>query len=110
MKISAWTPITTVIAIIIGGYAYKISQDPGAMTFASGMTVGVGCVAVGIILGIISQRYGGGRSAPPPVEKPRGDVIDGFQAMPPMLGRGADPGPAFKDTQAIYTLDAQRRR
>lgn len=110
MKISPWTPITTVIAVIIGGYAYKVSQDAGAMAFASGVVVGLGCVTVGVVLGMLMMRYSGARPVPPPMEKPRGDVIDGFQAMPPMLARPADPGPAFKDTQAIYTLDTQRRR
>ena len=94
------------VGIAVGGviiyFAWKVSQDTGAMLIAAGWAIGMASAAIGGLLTILAVRAAQPKRAPR--ETP--NTIDGAFSVvgAPQLGRPQDAPAQFSDAGATHVL------
>ena len=80
-------------------FAWKVSQDTGAMLIAAGWAIGMASAAVGGLLTILAVRAAQPKRAP---REPQ--AIDATWATVPQLGRPQDAPAQFSDQGAVNVI------
>lgn len=96
------------IGAVILYFAWKVSQDTGAMLIAAGWAIGMASAAIGGLLAILAVRA----VQPKRGSRDQAQIVDGtgWQQMPRIESGQSQPlGPGFVDSRVTgYLEDSER--